>query len=67
MRVICIDAAIRVQECQLKEGEIYTVEPASCECCYWVLETKSAYHKNRFIPLSTINELELVNLKEEVI
>lgn len=64
MRVICIDAKTRVLQSPLVEGKIYEVgEGKYCNegCCYDVLELGVGCNKNRFIPLSNIDEIELVN------
>lgn len=69
MKVICIDATPRIYPtCNLKEGERYTVQrESSCRHGYILKEIKSphnyegSYWKDRFIPLSEIDEMQLIN------
>lgn len=75
MRVICINnkpfAFSDYPHCAslLKEGEIYTVINESSDS-YSLDEIKHPYagtwYKQRFIPLSSIDETELVNQKVEI-
>jgi hypothetical protein len=70
MRVICIDDS----GCDLKEGHDYNVTQSPyASDMYTVYGFEifdgwfAGYYKHRFIPLSNIDELELVNKKEEVV
>ncbi len=83
MRVICIEnAVLNKMYCTtegnlLEVGKTYTVigegvNPDTGNECYVLSEVKSTnriggFNKSRFIPLSNIDELELVNKKEEVV
>ena len=66
MRVICIDAKPKEGcVCDLTEGDNYeVVGEASCGCCWKLLydnvEAYPSYKKSRFIPLSSIDETEMV-------
>lgn len=82
MRVICIDAKSHpdaIDVCDLVEGESYTVIdciPKSLnkfglieDRPVYILQEKDhrfGYCCSRFIPLSDIDELELINEKQEV-
>ena len=71
MRVICIDDKTRAGHCTLKYGETYTVESqdgCGSGCCYGIAETKQAHMKDRFIPLSEIDETTFErNYKKELV
>lgn len=76
MKVICIDASdgiYNVASLLLREGSQYNVTEYN-ETTYWVegitfnprTGKRIVFVKNRFIPLSEIDELELVNTNEEL-
>ncbi len=78
MRVICIDANIPNKDIpQLQDGKIYTVVGYSEIRIgnYFLAEIpdiasnglRCSYHSKRFIPLSTIDETELIEQRELVI
>jgi len=70
MRVICVDASGN-EHSIVKEGETYnTIREVDIYGMRWYeLEEhpKWFYQKRQFIPCSEIDELELVNEKEEVV
>lgn len=82
MKVICVDAKITsdthpmFKNPNLIEGNVYNVEfevPAEDRYGNYIVSYKLyefpppyAFAKNRFIPLSEIDEMELVNEKELV-
>ncbi len=73
MRVICIDDLAKDgHRLQIKEGEIYTASDCPRKGYYIIHEYPKydgcivCYEKERFIPLSEIDETELINNKEEV-
>ena len=76
MKVICIDA----KKChttgnpvRLKEGETYEVYDSPYDDCYIVVGfeicpvsgLRDCYFKDRFIPLSTIDETELLKERQQ--
>lgn len=64
MKVICIDAATRVEHRDLVEGKTYTADPNNeCfdGCCFLIVESGAKWNKNRFAPLSNIDETEMVS------
>jgi hypothetical protein len=74
MKVICIDAEIRdPRDYGLTEGAIYTA--SHCEQLpqsYYIMEVPFSklgnlcvYKKDRFIPLSNIDETELATIREQ--
>jgi len=74
MRVICIDN--KYQEKFLTDGQEYTVVGVHSDSGYYKLQeipinkftgAEAGFNPKRFIPLSNIDELELVNKKEEVV
>lgn len=69
MIVICVDSITRFQSCDLVEGQRYEViSTHGCRegCCYKLAKDGvNVWKKDRFIPLSNIDETELSNRKEE--
>lgn len=64
MKVVCIDAATRIQDCDLIEGQVYTADPSDqCHegCCFMIIESSCKWSKDRFVPLSDLDETTLVN------
>lgn len=78
MKVVCIDSPNRNDsfvERLLKEVSIYTARQSSwCIDCYQITEVPIdpldgfllSFKKDRFIPLSEIDEMELINKNELV-
>ena len=66
MKAVCIDASDPLHgltKCPLVEGNMYNIDPehrCSNGCCVFVAEVNDCWGEERFVPISDIDETELV-------